>query len=302
MSVLAQSDAVVTYTIKGIGITMRKISNFKKCVGGLLMFLSAGAMATEITGAGSYMPNVLYANWGNVYTARYPDITVKYTTLTPKEGLQLLADSKVDFAAIDMPLTKEQLGKLGAIQFPVVFTGAGIIINIPGIYEGQLKLDPITLTRIFMGDITKWNDPEIVDQNNELISRLPNETIRVIHRDTPKEVTTIIGDFLSKINLEWKTRVGIDMSGKWAPGTIKVKTADLMLEVVNKTPFSIGHQEISKLLRDQSVYIKLKNKTGNYVSPGIENIAAAAENVDWSSEVFDEPPDNQVGEKSWPMT
>lgn len=270
---------------------------------GWLLSISELSIAVEILGSGSYMPDKLYKTWGDHYASRNPGFSLRYNISTPADGMKDLLSGKVDFAAVDLPLSVSELEKYNLIQFPVVLTAVSIVINVPGISKGELKLDAKTLAMIFMGKVTQWNDPAIVQMNPML--RLPNRSILLVHRITPTGVPTILGTFLSQYEANWKSVMGLDLNAgtaTWPKNVIHVKTANESIEAM-KQPYTLAHVEISTALRNNFDYVKIKNRDGQYVSPGYDNLRAAAVSAFTQDTVnFTDIPLNQHGDLAWPIT
>lgn len=259
------------------------------------------AHGVEINGVGSYMPQKIMNAWSNRYHIRHKDVTINYKTTSTRDGIDAVAEGRADFGIIDQALKKEELQKYGIVQFPIVLTGASIPLNIPRVYLGQVKLDPQTLADIFCGNITRWNDKRIVALNPEI--QLPNHEIITIHRQTPKGVNTIIGNFLSEHSKSFEEKIGRDLNGQWPENAMVVKNADEMAEAIKNTEYSIGHLEISSMIQAKLAFAKIKNKDGYFVSPGHENLISAANNVVWKdNKYFTEILSNRGGEKTWPLT
>ena len=174
------------------------------------------AWATELIGAGSFIPAPLYAEWGEAYSIRTANTTIKYQGSSPADGIKRVSSNSVDFGGIDMPLNIAELNQKGLVQFPVALSAVAPIVNLKNVYPGQLRLDGKTLGDIFLGKINKWNDPALIALNPQV--SLPDATIIVAHRVTPFGIRTVIGDYLAKVHPEWKAKMGDGMSGNWPAG------------------------------------------------------------------------------------
>jgi phosphate transport system substrate-binding protein len=266
-----------------------------------LLSTSTVILAGEANGAGSMIAGPLIRVWGDAYSMRTPNAVIKYQGTNPADGIKKVISKEVDFSGMDMPLSLEMLNKNGLVQFPVSLGGIAPIINLPNVFQGQLKLDGETLASIFLGDITKWNDPAIVALNPNV--NLPSENIIVIHRVSPEGVSTIIGDYLSKHSMKWKSEKGDGMAGKWPAGSIEVKDLKDNVEKNKSIPYSLGYLAVPQIMKNSLVYVQLKTKSGNFISPSDENISAAAVNATWDqSNGFDVRLTDQPGKDSWPLS
>ncbi len=270
----------------------------------MFFFISTAASAIEIKGGGGPLATVLINEWGNLYTKRLQSTTpvVTYTTTTPADGIKRLMNKEVDFSVIDMPLSYEELQKKGLIQFPIALGFITPVFNIPGIHTGQLLLDAQTLGDIFLGRITKWNDPALKALNPKII--LPNENIIVVHRTSPPGLKTVIGNMLTKAHSDWKTiKNDGDMSGTWPPLSIEVKDSSEMAPTVKKTSYSIGYSPIPMAIKAGISHVKLKNKAGKFVIPSDVGVIAAASNADWAIDNgYSVSITYTDGAESWPMS
>jgi len=258
------------------------------------------SFSLELTGVGRRIPAPIFADWGAHFTLQNPAVTVKYQGVNAGEGVKQVISGTADFGDTDMPLTGDELKKQGLAQFPYMFSAITPIINVPGIFEGQLNLDGKTLGDIFLGKITKWNDPAIVATNPGF--KLPNEKIVVAHRTADGGGTYTLSSYLAKANPEWKAKVGVGITLNWPVGTA-VDNLYAMGDFIKKTPYSIGYSEISYVRKNQLVYVRLRNSDGVFVSPHSGSVGDAVQNVRWKAangfceELTDEP-----GKGSWPMT
>ncbi len=165
------------------------------------LFAAGGAFASDITGAGATFPYPIYAKWAEAYKAK-TNIGLNYQSIGSGGGIKQIEANTVAFGASDMPLKPEDLEKNGLMQFPTVMGGDVPVINVNGIDSGKLKLDGKTLADIYLGKITKWNDPAIAALNQDM--KLPDEDITVVHRSDGSGTTFIFTNYLSKVSPEWK--------------------------------------------------------------------------------------------------
>lgn len=265
-----------------------------------LFLYPAISLALELNGVGRRIPAPIFADWGTHFSAQNPGTTVKYQAINATEGVKQVEAGTADFGETDIPLTKEELDKRGLAQFPYMLSAITPIVNLPGVFEGKLKLNGKTLADIFMGKITKWNDPAIVATNSSIT--LPNEKILVAHRTADGGGTYTLSSYLAKVSPEWKTKMGVGATLNWPVG-IAVENLYIMGDYVKKTPYSIGYSEISYARKNQLVYVQLQNSTGAFVSPHMASVEEAASNIKWNAaNGFCETPTDEPGAGSWPMS
>jgi len=194
----------------------------------------------------------------------------------------------------------EELNQIGLVQFPMIIGGVVPVINVQGIQTGRLKLTPTLLADIFLGKITKWNDPAIKKVNPDL--SLPHKDITVVHRADGSGTTWIFTNYLDKISREWSEKVGTAKAVSWPTG-VGGKGNEGVTAYVQRIQGSIGYVEFAYALQNNLNYVQLQNRAGNYVSPTIETFQAAAANADWKSAPgFYLVLTDQPGDKSWPIT
>lgn len=260
---------------------------------------SGAASADAIFGAGATFPNAIYQAWGKAYQVK-SGTTLIYTPVGSGKGIAEIVASRTDFGASDMPLTQEQLDMHKLMQFPAVIGGVVPAVNIKGVASGKLHLDAYTLASIYMGKITRWNDPSILLLNPDL--GLPNAEIAVLYRSDKSGTTFNFTNYLSKASPEWKAAVGEGLTVAWPIGEGAEKTEG-MARKISATSNSIGYLDLADLLKKNLVYTKLKNREGVIVSPSAKSFAAAAASAKWSAKNnFHEILTNEPGKDSWPIT
>jgi len=263
----------------------------------LLVAISTFASAQQLTGAGASFPAPLYSKWADAYN-KASGARVNYQSVGSSAGLTQIRAKTVDFGASDMPLTDEQLAKDGLVQFPTVIGGVIPVVNIKGIAPGQLKLTGQVLGDIYLGKITKWNDPALTALNPGL--PLPDATIAVVRRADGSGTSFIFTNYLSKVNEEWKAKVGEGAAVNWPTGA-GGKGNEGVAAFVNRLPNSIGYVEYAYVKQNKMTYALLKNKDGNFSTPDDMNFKAAAANADWAKTFYQVLTD-QPGKDSWPLT
>ncbi len=267
----------------------------------LAIYFPAPVFAGETSGTGSMIPAPLLKVWGEAYTMHSPKSAIKYKGTNPADGIKSLVGKEVDFSAIDMPMSIAALKKNGLIQFPLALGAIAPIVNLPGIYPGQLKLEAKVLADILLGNIKKWNDPVLVALNPNI--RLPDADIIVVHRFSPPGINTIVGNYLAKNHAKWKEDKGDGMAGTWPATSIEVKDPLENIKKIKETPYAIGYGPVPQIMKNKLAYVQLRNQAGNFVSPGDDNISASAENAKWDeSSGLDVVLTDQPGAQSWPLT
>ena len=258
-----------------------------------------GALAAEISGAGATFPYPVYAKWAEAYAAK-TGLKMNYQSIGSGGGIKQITAKTVDFGASDMPLKPADLEKDGLTQFPMVMGGVVPVINVPGIAAGQLKLDGKVLADIYLGKISKWNDPAIAALNPGL--KLPELAIAPVYRSDGSGTTFIFTHYLSEVSPEWKDKVGENTSVQF-PSGIGGKGNEGVSAMASRTVGAIGYVEYAYAKQNKLTYALLRNKDGEFVSPASAAFRAAAANADWSkTQDFYLLLTNQPGKDSWPIT
>ncbi|MBC7957978.1 MAG: phosphate ABC transporter substrate-binding protein PstS [Cytophagales bacterium] len=262
-----------------------------------LGLVSTAALAQDVTGAGASFPAPLYAKWADSYN-KVSGARINYQSVGSGAGLKQIGAKTVDFGASDMPLKDDALQKDGLVQFPTVIGGVVPVINITGIKSGQVKLTGAVLGDIYLGKITKWNDPALTALNPGV--PLPDATIAVVRRADASGTSFIFTNYLSKVNEEWKTKVGEGTAVNWPAGA-GGKGNEGVAAFVSRLPNSIGYVEYAYVKQNKMTYTLLKNKDGNYATPDDANFKAAAAGADWNKSFY-QVLTEQPGKESWPLT
>ena len=235
------------------------------------------AMAdTQITGAGSTFDYPFFSKAFQAYSKAHPDVTVSYEAIGSGGGIQQFTAKSVDFGASDVPMNADELAEAKApvVEIPVTLGGEGIAYNLPGISKG-LKLTREVVADIYLGQITKWNDPAITALNPGVT--LPSMPITVVHRSDSSGTTYIFTDFLSHVSPTWKQKVGTGKSVSWpARSSAGGKGNEGVVDLLRRIPGAIGYVELAYLLQNNMSYALLQNKAGEYLYPDIATVAAAA--------------------------
>ena len=231
-----------------------------------------------INGAGATFPNPMYSKWFDEYHAKNPNIQINYQSLGSGAGIKQVTEGTVDFGASDGPMNDDQLKAFndkhgfGILHFPTVLGAAVPTYNIPGV-TGELNFTPEALAGIFMGHISKWNDPAIASVNKGV--NLPANDIVVVHRSDGSGTTYIWTDYLSKVNDGWKARVGKGTSVNWPVG-LGGKLNEGVAGQIKATPNSIGYVELIYAIQSSMPYGRVKNAAGEFVKADLASVTAAA--------------------------
>lgn len=256
------------------------------------------AQADEITGAGATFIYPLLSKWSADYNKATGN-KINYQSIGSGGGIAQIKAATVDFGSSDKPLSPDELAASGLGQFPSAIGGVVPVINIPGVPSGAMKLDGPTLANIFLGKITKWNDPAIVAMNGGV--NLPDRKITVVHRSDGSGTTFNFVNYLSKVSPEWKSKVGEGTSVKW-PAGIGGKGNEGVAAYVKQIQGGIGYVELSYALQNKMAYSRLKNAAGNFVLPSDETFQAAAASADWkNSKDFFLIMTDAPGQNAWPI-
>ena len=225
-----------------------------------------------INGAGATFPNPIYQKWTSEYRKVDPTVQINYQSIGSGGGQKQILAGTVDFGASDGPMSDESLatapGKI--LHIPTVAGADVVTYNLPG--NPKLKLDGPTIADIFLGKITKWNDPRIAEQNPEI--KLPGTGIVVVHRSDGSGTTYIWVDYLSSVSKEWETKVGRGTSVSWPTG-LGGKGNEGVTGQVKQTPGAIGYVELIYAVQNKLPYADVKNAKGEYVTPGIKSVNKA---------------------------
>jgi phosphate transport system substrate-binding protein len=233
---------------------------------------------TLINGAGATFPYPMYSKWFNEYKKLHPDIQINYQSIGSGGGIKQVTEGTVDFGASDGPMNDEQLQEFqkkhnsGVLHFPTVLGAVVVTYNLSGVTE-SLNMTPEAISGIYLGKITKWNDPALASANPKV--KLPNADIVVVHRSDGSGTTYCWSDYLSKVSEEWKTKVGKGTSVNWPVG-IGGKGNEGVSGQVKQTANSIGYVELIYAIQNNLPYANVKNAAGVFVKPDLLSTTAAA--------------------------
>ena len=255
------------------------------------------AQAQDVTGAGASFPAPLYSKWAADYN-KATGVKINYQSVGSGAGIRQIEAKTVDFGASDAPLTDDELARKGLMQFPTVIGGVVPVVNIKGIAPGQMKLSGAVLGDIYLGKITKWSDPAIKALNPTLA--LPDAAIAPVRRADGSGTSFIFTNYLSKVNPEWKAKVGEGTAVNWPVGA-GGKGNEGVSAFVSRLPNSIGYVEYAYVKQNKMTYAVLQNQAGAFVAPDDTAFKAAAAGADWSKSFY-QILTNQPGKDAWPIT
>src|ERR1700712_569565 len=274
--------------------------NFMKAIlASRLVAASTSAFAADITGAGSTFIFPVLSKWADAYKKESGN-GVNYQSIGSGAGIKQIQAKTVTFGATDAPLKPDQLEKDGLAQWPMIMGAIVPVVNIKGVKAGDMVLDGETLAKIFLGTITKWDDPAIKKLNPKLA--LPSDAIAVVHRADGSGTTFNFTDYLSKVSADWKTKIGSGTAVEWPVG-VGAKGNEGVSGNIGQTKNAIGYVEYAYAKQNKLTYAGLINRAGKTVQPTIAAFQAAASNADWAKApgyyliLTDQP-----GEASWPIT
>jgi phosphate transport system substrate-binding protein len=261
--------------------------------------LGSNAQAAEITGAGASFVFPVMSKWSADYNAATGH-RINYQSIGSGGGIAQMKANTVDFGSSDAPLTPVDLAASSLVQFPLVMGGIVPVVNLPGVQPGQIKFTGPLLADIYLGKVTKWNDPAIAAINPGM--SLPDQAIRVVHRSDGSGTTFNFVNYLSKVSPEWKTKVGEGTSVRWPVG-VGGKGNEGVTAYVKQLKGAIGYIELSYALTNKVSYGQLQNAAGNYITPSNASIQAAAASAEWTkAQDFYLVVTNAPGEQAWPIT
>jgi len=265
--------------------------------------LSAGiasiAQADDISGAGATFPYPIYAKWAEAYKQK-TGIGLNYQSIGSGGGIKQIEAGTVTFGASDKPLEPADLKQNGLVQWPMIIGGVVPVVNIPGIKPGDLQLDGPTLAAIFLGDISRWNDPAIKKLNPSL--NLPKLDIAAVTRSDGSGTNFLFTNYLSKVSPSFMQKIGANTSVQWPVG-IGAKGNEGVANQTTQTSGAIGYVEYAYVKQTNMTYAKMANHDGKYVVPEAKAFQAAAANADWAkAEGYYLILTDQSGAASWPIT
>ena len=273
-------------------------------VGALAAASTVSALAADISGAGATFPYPIYAKWIDAYQKLHPDIRITYGPIGSGGGILEVIGGAVDFGASDGPMNdaEQRIYRtkhgMGILHFPTVLGADVPIYNLPGVAP-ELKFTPEALAGLFLGKITKRNDPELIKINPD--GKLPDKDIIVVFRSDGSGTTYVWADYLAKVSEEWSDTVGVGTSVSWPVG-VGGKGNGGVSTMVKQTPYAIGYVELAYAVENKLPYGLVKNKAGNFVKADLDSVTAAAETVQNMPDDFRVSITNAPGEKAYPIS
>jgi len=268
------------------------------CAGG------AGGKSVTLNGAGATFPYPLLSKWISEYNKTNSKVKINYQSIGSGAGIQQATAKTVDFGASDAPLSTDEASKApGLLHLPETIGAVVITYNLPGVPSG-LKLTGEVVADIFLGTITKWNDPKITNLNPDF--KLPDQNIVVAHRSDGSGTTYVFTEYLANVSRDWTTIVGKGKSVNW-PAVLGGKGNEGVAGIVSQTPNSMGYVELTYALQNKMSYARIKNRAGNFIEPTLNSVSASASRIatslprgdaDWSKVTIVNP----EGPDSYPIS
>ncbi len=242
---------------------------------------SGVAMAADITGAGATFPFPIYAKWAEAYK-KETGTGLNYQSIGSSGGIRQIRAKTVAFGATDAPVSGADLDKDGMVQFPAIIGGTVPVINLDGFKSGELRVTGPVLAEMFLGTISKWNDPKLAALNPG--KKLPDQTITVVDRADGSGTTFNWTDYLSSVSKDWADKVGKGAAVKWpAPTSVGGKGNEGVAANVSRTKGALGYVEYAYAKKNNIPVLALENKDGKFVLPDDLTFAAAAAGANWFS-------------------
>lgn len=255
---------------------------------------------TTLNGAGATFPYPMYSKWFSEYNKLHHDVQINYQSIGSGGGIRQVLNGTVDFGASDGPMTDEQLkqAKFKILHIPTVMGAVVPAYNVPGV-SGELKFTPEALAGVFLGKVSKWNDPAIAKSNPDV--KLPDQPIIVIYRADGSGTTFIFTDYLSKISKDWESQVGKGTSVKWPVG-VGGKGNEGVAGQIRQSPGSIGYVELIYAVQNKITYGSVRNAAGNFVKASLEGVTEAAATAKSMPPDFRVSITNAPGKTAYPIS
>ncbi len=251
-----------------------------------------------LNGAGATFPYPVYSAWASEYN-KITGVKLNYQSIGSGGGIKQITERTVDFGASDAPQTPEFLEKNNLLQFPAVMGGVVLVVNIPGIKSGTLKLDAEAVCKMYLGEITNWSDPKIKSLNPGV--NLPTSEITVVHRSDGSGTTAIFTGYLNDVCPAWKDKVGTGTSVSW-PAGIGGKGNEGVANYVQQQKNSVGYVEFAYAQQNKLTYTLLKNSAGTFVAPSFKTFEDAAATASFDPKKhFYLWLNNAPGKNAWPI-
>ena len=259
----------------------------------------ANGSSSAVTGAGSTFVYPVLSAWSADYL-KANGVKVNYQSIGSGGGISQVKAGTVNFGASDKPLSPDELASAGLAQFPIIIGGVVPVVHIQGISKGQLKLTGSLLADIYLGKVSKWNDPAIVALNPGV--KLPDAAITAVHRSDGSGTTFNFTHYLSQVSPAWKAGPSEGTSVNWTGG-VGGKGNEGVAAYVDQIPNSIGYVEYAYVVQNNMAWAYLRNAAGNFVAPSAASFQAAAASADWTNaKDFDLVMTNAPGAQAFPIT
>lgn len=268
---------------------------------GLLMAMQASAAPDQtLTGAGSSAAAPIYQSWAREYQ-KVSGVNLVYEPVGSSAGLKKIRARETGFGASDLAPSEAELSKDGHVVFPIAITGIAPIVNLPKVGDGLLRLTGDVLARIFMGEITQWNDAEIMKLNPGV--NLPDLPIKVVVRSDGSGTTYNFADYLAKVNPVWREKYGVKTNVTWLENFLLAKGSEGVVKAIKETAGAIGYVDYGYVKDNKLNAVQLKNLDGEFVKPSMDAFRTALSNSDWVSRgSFTTTLTNKPGRAAWPIT
>ena len=240
---------------------------------GMALTTSAGAQV-RLNGAGATFPNIIYLDWIITYNRQFDNVELNYQSIGSGGGIRQFSDKTVDFGGTDAPMTDSAITAIqgNVLHLPTVLGAVVPTYNLPGV-TGSLKFTADILADIFLGRITRWNDPRVAAVNPGV--SLPASDVIVVHRSDGSGTTYVWTDYLAKVSPEWSQRVGRGTSVNWPVG-LGGRGNEGVAATVRQTPGAVGYVELGYALINRMSIGTVRNRSGGFIMPTLESVTAAA--------------------------
>lgn len=304
-----QTDYFLRTRVPGMA-RIRRLPIFQLLTIALLALLWAAprpAQAQGFTGAGSTFAHPILMQWGRAFATQQGEGGavvdgeggLDYEPVGSLGGVMRVLDRAIEFGATDVPLLPEEVERHRLIQFPIVMGGVAVVTNVPGIVSGALKLSGAVLARIYLGEITRWNDAAIVALNAGV--RVPDAPIVVTHRQDGSGTTFHFATYLANASPAWRSRAGVDTLLNWPTGR-GARGNEGVAALVTATPHAIGYVEAGQAMRQGLPIALIENAAGRFVAPTRESLQAASATATWDpARHFHDPRSAPAGEDAYPI-
>jgi phosphate transport system substrate-binding protein len=264
----------VTYVFTNVFIAEGGIVNLKLIAAGVLGLVTVGAYAQNLNGAGATFPYPIYSKWFTEYKQQNPGVQINYQPIGSGGGIRQVTEGTVDFGAADVPMTGEQIAgaKVKVMALPTVLGAVVPVYNVPGVNK-ELNFSGDVIADIYLGKITNWNDARIMKDNPGV--SLPNNAILPVYRSEGSGTTFIFTDYLSKVNSDFKSKVGAGAAVKWPTG-IGQKGNEGVAGMVRQSPNSFGYVELIYAQQNKMSFGLVKNSSGKFMKASTDGVTAAA--------------------------